>query len=190
MVAPMRVYGSWSDGVVMDYHTRNSDYIGVDNYGHSQFSTERTELGELIYNMKYKGYYGLSRKAVEFCSDFLNKWIDESDIDLVVPVPPTTKRDVQPVEELAKEIAYKYGLLYDGAILRNDSVRSSKDRRGSQENFDTIISASKSLTEKHTVLLVDDIYRTGSTANACTKKLQQDAMVKEVLFLAFTRTRK
>lgn len=51
----MRVPGSWKEGYVLDYHTKGSDFLGYDEYGHPRFHTVRTEVGELLYRLKYKG---------------------------------------------------------------------------------------------------------------------------------------
>ena len=52
---PMRVPGSWREGYVLDYHTKSSEFLGYDEYGHPRFETIRTEVGELLYRLKYRG---------------------------------------------------------------------------------------------------------------------------------------
>ena len=36
-------------------HIRSSEFVGYNEYGHAQFESTRTELGELLYRLKYKG---------------------------------------------------------------------------------------------------------------------------------------
>ena len=49
------VRGTWDDGRTLDLHIRSSDFVGYNEYGHAQFESTRTELGELLYRLKYKG---------------------------------------------------------------------------------------------------------------------------------------
>lgn len=39
----------------MDYHTLSSPFIGDDAFGRPLFYSKRSELGELLYQFKYRG---------------------------------------------------------------------------------------------------------------------------------------
>ena len=51
---PIKIFGAWHQGYVLDYHTLSSDFIGHDEFGNPMFDTKRTETGELLYQLKYK----------------------------------------------------------------------------------------------------------------------------------------
>ena len=53
-INPIRLVGNWTEGYSMDVHTIRSIYLGVDEYGHSKYDTTRSEIGELLYQLKYK----------------------------------------------------------------------------------------------------------------------------------------
>ena len=53
-IKPKRIKGNWKDGFALDFHTVKSEYIGDDEYGHPQYNTTRSEIGELLYKLKYK----------------------------------------------------------------------------------------------------------------------------------------
>jgi hypothetical protein len=50
---PRKIQGRWRDGYSLYLHTLSSTPIGYNEYGHMQFDTKRSELGELLYRLKY-----------------------------------------------------------------------------------------------------------------------------------------
>ncbi len=36
-------------------HTISSTFLGYNEYGHAQYDTTRSTLGELLYQLKYRG---------------------------------------------------------------------------------------------------------------------------------------
>ena len=49
------IEGNWKKGIVLDRHTLESKYLGVDEYGHDQWENKRSELGELVYQEETRG---------------------------------------------------------------------------------------------------------------------------------------
>jgi adenine/guanine phosphoribosyltransferase-like PRPP-binding protein len=60
-IHPARIAGRWADGRALDVHTVRSTYLGDDEFGHAQFETERSPIGELVYRLKYRGDWGVVR---------------------------------------------------------------------------------------------------------------------------------
>ena len=48
------IKGSWELGYSLDRHIKSSVYLGENEYGRKMFDTQRTEIGEAIYQLKYK----------------------------------------------------------------------------------------------------------------------------------------
>jgi competence protein ComFC len=48
-INPRKLSGPWTEGYALDLHTASSEFLGYDEFGHEQFNTERTEVGELVY---------------------------------------------------------------------------------------------------------------------------------------------
>jgi competence protein ComFC len=93
---PRKIYGSWSDGYVLDLHSTGSTYIGDNEFGHPQFETHRTEIGELLFRLKYRSDETALMGLVEAASSFIRKWAVKPSI--IVPVPLTRAyRKLQPV---------------------------------------------------------------------------------------------
>jgi len=49
-----KIEGSWKLGFVLDKHVDHSEFLGTDQFGHDQFDTVRTEIGEAIFQLKYR----------------------------------------------------------------------------------------------------------------------------------------
>src|SRR5205085_12270582 len=94
-INPMKIPGSWRQGYVLDYHTLGSDFLGYDEFGHPIFDTKRTELGELLYRLKYRSDRSVVAKIVETAAHFITSW--NPGLNVILPVPPSKQRVYQPV---------------------------------------------------------------------------------------------
>jgi len=183
---PARIYGGWDEGIVIDNHMLKSIFLGYDDNGKEIFKNIRTEIGELIYNFKYKKDKSSLPKIINLTKEFLNKWGLKEKIDIVIPVPPSNrKREYQPVYEIAKEIA-KY--------LEKECMTDLLSKEGNlqvKDGYDikNMIKQNKKLTKEVNVLIIDDLYSTGSTLNEVCKVLRKDSNVKKIYCLAITRTK-
>ena len=54
-IHPRKVAGPWLDGYALDYNTTSSDLIGYNAYGHPEFATTYSPMGDLLYRLKYRG---------------------------------------------------------------------------------------------------------------------------------------
>lgn len=54
LLNPVRIYGTWDEGIVLDNHMLKSVFLGYDENGKEKFENTRTEIGELIYKFKYQ----------------------------------------------------------------------------------------------------------------------------------------
>ena len=49
----IELLGNWKKGFAYDVHTLDSVYMGADEFGHDHWKTTRSEMGELVYRLKY-----------------------------------------------------------------------------------------------------------------------------------------
>lgn len=183
---PREIKGCWAEGYVLDLHTSSSTYLGDDPFGHPQFDTRRTEIGELLYRLKYHSDKSTIDELAEAAISFLKSWgVNPS---LVVP----KARSLQPVPALAREIAARLGVpAACDAMKKKESLPELKDvadptaRRTILEGAFTVDQAA---VKGHSILLVDDLYRSGATMNAIAKSLIA-AGAKVIYAFAFTQTR-
>ena len=118
-INPGQIRGSWDQGYVLDVHTISSTMIGYNEFGHPEFDTLRSELGELVYRLKYIGDKRAIAPIVEVIVEFVKTWGVHP--DTIVPVPPSQQRSFQPVVEIAGELARSMNI-----PLNTDSLKKMK----------------------------------------------------------------
>ncbi len=188
---PRKIYGSWSDGYVLDLHSTGSTYIGDNEFGHPQFETHRTEVGELLFRLKYRSDEAALKELVEAASSFIREWAVRASI--IVPVPPTRAyRKRQPVARRADELAgrRKIPAVHD-AIRKHKQFGELKNVYDGEERrklLEGAFEVNSSRVRGHRVLLVDDLYRSGATMNAIAIVLLSSGATAVYAF-AFTQTR-
>ena len=187
-----KLKGNWKKGVAFDHHTLSSEYIGFNQSGHDQWDTERSEMGELVYQLKYQHKPNSAQKIVELLDRI--KGIEE--MDFIIPIPPTdATRVFQPVLLIAKALGERRNVevLSDqllkkpgGAQLKNVEVPEERQK---------LLRDSMRLSEKNDVsgkkvLLIDDLYRSGATLSVATDLLINQGCASGVAVLTMTKTRK
>ena len=107
----------------------------------------------------------------------------------LVPVPVHPERmktrGFNQAEELARRLSDGLGLPVETGILsRNKNTAPQKDLNPAQrlKNLEEAFSAKRPRAGLTSVILVDDIYTTGSTVEACSRVLKR-AGVSRVYFL-------
>jgi len=188
---PRRIRGSWADGYVLDVHSTGSTFLGYDEFGHAVFETLRTETGELLYRLKYRGDRSALGEIGADAERFLRAW--KVGPDVVVPVPPTRGRQVQPVFLIAGEIARRLGLPLVGSALRKrrgspelKNVHEFEERRAALEG--AFVADPRQVAGKR-ILLVDDLVRSGATMSAVAEALSETGAAAVYAF-ALTQTRR
>ena len=187
---PRQIIGKWRQGYALDLHTLYSIPIGHNEFGHMQFDTRRSELGELLYRLKYAGDRSVVPELVDAAVAFLNRW--KPAMDLVVPVPPSNPRAVQPVRLLAQGIAMQCGIAMSDGVTRLRDAPQLKQVYDLDERLrilDDLHAANASVVAGKRILLFDDLFRSGATMNAITTALIEQGGAAEVFALTITRTR-
>ena len=113
---PRPVRGTWDDGRTLDLHILSSEFVGYNEYGHAQFESTRTELGELLYRLKYKGDQSAIAPIAQAACDFVRGW--NPGIEVIVPAPPSKSRAVQPLFQIADELGRLLSLPVDKTSVR------------------------------------------------------------------------
>jgi competence protein ComFC len=183
------IFGNWQSGYALDLHTLRSTYLGEDEFGHPRFETQRSELGELLYRLKYSGDRAGVDKISEAAEAFLRQWKPE--IDLLVPVPPSAARSAPPVMLVAQSLSKRINLPLADCVKRTKDIPQLKDINDLDERLkllEGLHSVDKTATNGKRVLLFDDLYRSGATLNAIATALRASG-AKEVFALTITRTR-
>ena len=185
-----RIIGNWREGFALDIHTVSSLPIGYNEYGHMQFDTTRSLIGELLYKLKTKRDTSVVDEIADTASAFLGRW--NQPIDIIVPVPPSNQRSVQPVSLIADALSTRLGKPVADCVAKTREARQLKNVFDLDERLrllDGLYTVAAGAVEGRRVLLFDDLYRSGATMNAISEVLQQRGRAADVVALAITRTR-
>lgn len=180
------IKSNYFEGYAIEIHTIKSSLLAD-----GRFETTRTELGELLFRLKYK----FDRSTIEEIATQCSKAIQSaySNIDVIIPAPPSNlERPFQPVYEVAKRI----GELTKTPIDLNYVVKLQTEQIKSlnnQEDRNIVLERSISIIDERyknkNVLMFDDLYRSGDTLNAISRKLLIQGKVNIVQVLCITKTR-
>jgi competence protein ComFC len=187
---PYDLEGNWKRGNAFDLHTTSSVYLGVDESGRDRFETTRSEMGDLVYRLKYRGDRGALARIVELLDTI--KGVET--FDYLVPIPPTKKdRAVQPVQMIAEELGKRRGVKVLPGLSSNHGDAELKGISDPIEREDRLKEAIRlekapEITGKK-LLLIDDLYRSGATLRIATELLYTKGNAGSVSVLAMTKTR-
>ena len=187
----IKIEGKWDVGYALDLHVESSDFLGYDEFGHPQYDTTRTELGELVYKLKY----GHDKTVLDDIIRIIRNSFTFKSIDIIIPVPPSkTSRAFQPVVEIAKRLGKALGIqVLTDAVLKVKNTPELKNMSTFQEKYDILKDAFKignGTIKNKTILLLDDLYQSGATLTAITDLLYKKGGASKVKVLTLTKTRR
>ena len=186
----IKIEGKWDVGYALDLHVESSDFLGYDEFGHPQYDTIRTELGELVYKLKYDS----DKTVLDDIIRIIRNSFTFKSIDIIIPVPPSkTSRAFQPVVEIAKRLGKALGIqVLTDAVLKVKNTPELKNMSTFQEKYSILKDAFKignGIIKNKTILLLDDLYQSGATLTAITELLKKGG-VSKVKVLTLTKTRR
>jgi predicted amidophosphoribosyltransferase len=154
-----------------------------------RFDTERTPLGELLYKLKSRGETSVAQEIADACKRFVAAWSIR--IDAIVPVPASTKRKVQPVQVIAEGLgkALEVPVLDCVSVTRpTKQLKNVYDYDERMRLLEGLYSVDRAAVGGRSILMIDDLFRSGATLNAITQLLY-DQGAKDVFVLTITQTR-
>lgn len=169
----------WKDGIAIAQHTISSS-INQDG----SFSNIRTQIGEVLYQFKYKQDISQLNYLATIMCDALNIWWVTKYIDIIIPAPFSNKdRIFQPVYELAQEVSNRIGIPIDlNFIIKIKSVPELKSIDNPEERKKLLQNIffinNKTIHNNKNILIIDDLFRSGATLNALSELLYREANAK------------
>lgn len=185
-----KIVGPWQQGLVLDKHTSSSVCSGYNEYGHPVYDTTRSEVGEALYQLKYRGNWNQVQPLAVVLAQVIKA--NFPSVRFIVPMPASTQRQKQPVSELANAVGIILGFpvfhniltkTYNGQSLKNLNTREEKD-----EALKNSFSIHDGITNqgKWDVLLIDDLFHTGASMEAACNMLKTYSKVNNVYVAALT----
>lgn len=173
-------------GYFIDYHSVSS----VLNHDGS-FTTIRTNIGELLYKYKYNYDISVENELSDLISSFIIKYFPYCEV--IIPIPPSNlKRPFQPLIELAQKVSEKTRIPCNLNYLfkkETPPLKSIEDNIERRKILKDAFSIRDNRYITKSVLLLDDLFRSGETINAAVKVLKEQGQISEVYVLAITKTR-
>lgn len=159
-----------------------------DKYFEKHFYTFKYDgmVRNLLLNYKFNERPYLCKSFVNFLNKYQKMYLQIDFYDIIIPVPISKKRlktrgynqSLLIAKGLAKALNIK--LLPNIFIKQKDNKPQSELNKISREqnvkDAYKLINKDKIINKK--ILLIDDIYTTGSTVNECSKILKQDGAEK------------
>lgn len=142
-----------------------------------------------MYQFKYNLDDEVLDEIIDVVSAFMESW--NPGVTIIVPTPASRSRSRQPVEKLANALGSRIQIpVISDAVVRTKQIGVMKDipyidRPQKLSNAHCI---NGELLSGHRVLLLDDIYDSGSTLNSVTELMYQKGNVSDVYALTMTRT--
>lgn len=185
-----RINGNWDLGYSLDKHVLSSTYIGDNQWGHPEFDTTRSEVGEALFQLKYRSDFKQVTNIANQLSTSLSQYFPSA--CLVIPMPPSKQRTRQPVVEIARAVASNMGIpCYENLLQKNQDTPQMKDIQDREEKVETLVQAfsiNDSLNEGlYDVLIIDDLFDTGSSLEAATRVLREYRKVRNIYVATATR---
>lgn len=151
---------------------------------------EYKAVAKSIYRFKYYGRREYARVYAEEAADYLKDFFREVSPDALVPIPihrrRYAKRGYNQACELAKEISKITGIPVTDKLLkrrRNTAPLKLLDPDERQKNLKNAFIVGENSVKLKTIILIDDIYTTGTTMNEAAKVLHK-AGIPDVYFVA------
>jgi len=147
-----------------------------------------------VHLFKYNGYAGLVDVFCDIAVNFIKKNELGKSIDLVVPVPAhrTKKREkgYSHTELLARAVSKEVSIPFDSKNLKKirwTRPQNELDKKKRLVNVKgSFLAVEKEVFRDKNILLIDDVYTTGSTANECARVLRE-ARASRVFSFAIAR---
>lgn len=149
-------------------------------------------IRQVVYQIKYQN----KREYLDFFVEEIvkrhKKEIDIWDCDLIIPVPLYKKkqrcRGFNQAEVFAKRLSKKLGIPMNNQALKR--VRNTKPQKECNDierkkNLQNAFKVTDNVVKSKKIIVVDDIYTTGSTIDACSDVLLK-AGAGEIYFICMT----
>jgi ATP-dependent DNA helicase RecQ len=175
---PRPLTGNWSTGFALGFHSR---FTGGD--------WNRSGVGDLTYRLKYQGDTSVIPALTKQTLELIRQHPELAQVDGIIPVPPSTPRPADPVTIFCEALAGKINVEVEPLIVKTRQTQPQKEMRTLAQKRANVAGAFAICGEVKgkRILLVDDLFDSGTTLDEISRVLQQNGAAR-VNVLTLTRT--
>ena len=147
---------------------------------------------DMVVNFKQNGNKAIGEMFAYFIADKYDEIISKHNVNLIIPVPISDgrlkTRKFNQSEVLCSQIS-EQNKINNSLLIRTKETphQTGLSRQNREDNLKASFEVKdKKILKGKNILIVDDIYTTGATLNACAKVLK-DAGAKEIITLTLAR---
>lgn len=167
------------------------------NIVNGRSTNQRSEVGDLVYAMKYRQSLVAMHQIAETMAHFVIRRLQQIGAGpdcfaAIIPVPPTADRLHQPVIELARTVSAMVGIPCDTGLLVKHTRHEQMKKIKGYSIKRAILKDAMSVTDQRyagkRVLVLDDIIDSGATLDTSADILKRHGGVATVSVLCATYT--
>ncbi len=184
--------GNWDSGYALHKHVLSSVYLGDAN-GHPQFDTTRSEPGQALFSLKYRADWSQVAPLAAQLQETLLPMFEN--VGLIVPMPASTVRARQPVDEIAKELGRLASIpVFDNMVAKAAPQGAEQQLKNMKTKAEKVAALAGRFTINPAIindgqwntLLLDDLFDTGATMEAVCTALRTYPKIGRVYAAAIT----
>lgn len=159
---PRPLLGAWQAGWALGFHSRISGGEWM-----------RSGVGDLTWRLKYNADPSALPALVQQALNLFQAHPEMMQVDVIVPVPASTERSLNPVQAFCEALGGKIGLPVMALLVKTRQTRPQKEMKTLAQKRANVASAfalKGNLTGRK-ILLVDDLFDSGATLEEITKVL-------------------
>jgi predicted amidophosphoribosyltransferase len=151
--------------------------MGYNQSGHMRFDTKRPPVGQLLFEIKYRtaDQQAKADDLADTAADFVTR-VWKLTPDLIVPVPPSNLRSVQPVTLVVNGISARLGVPVCNDCLQKvkqtPQLKDITDYDKRREVLKDAFQANPEACKGKSLLLFDDLHGSGATTGHIVEVLK------------------
>ena len=175
---PRPLVGSWQTGWALGFHSR---ITGAD--------WSRSGVGDLTYRLKYDGDVSVLSALTQQTLDLFQAHPETNQADVIIPVPSSTERKVNPVHVFCEALAGKINLKVAPLVVKTRPTQPQKEMKTLAQKRANVAGAFALAgdVKGKRLLVVDDLFDSGATLEEITRLLLKGGAAR-VHVLTLTRT--
>lgn len=142
-----------------------------------------TSNHQLIIDFKYHNQFYLAKDLAKICSQTIQEdpRFSQLNTPALIPIPlhwyRQIRRGFNQAEELARSIHKRtlIPLLHNLRRVKPTQTQTKLDRKKRLHNLDNAFTSKPLPAKYQSVILIDDVFTTGSTANACASAIRKQS---------------